>query len=326
MSKIVLLFSLILILGALSLVGCSTPSPTSTSCAPSVSQDGLRNAQTRISDVILETGVTLRVLRAGDPKNPPLLLLHGGFLSHKAWVHQVPHFAKNWHVIAPDLRGHGASSKPLYAYAARLWAEDVEALCKELGLKTVTVMGHSLGGIVAQQLAHDHPDRLDKLILVDTTYSTSSNIFEAMQTKMAKITFEVMSIKDLAHISGYELGKTCPQSGIYARDEMLKFKKYESQFMHMWHAIFNFDSRAWLHTIKTPTLILVASKNKPTHDQAKAMVKLLPNAQLKIIPKAGHMLNWDNPEHFHATVDAFLHTPERPALLPQKNNNSPQIP
>lgn len=112
----------------------------------------------------------LRVRHGGS--GPPLLLLHGHPQTHVMWHKIAPHLARDFTVIAPDLRGYGDSSKPLTTpdhepYSKRAMARDQVALMKHFGFDQFFVAGHDRGGRCAYRLALDHPDRVLKLAVLD---------------------------------------------------------------------------------------------------------------------------------------------------------------
>jgi len=104
--------------------------------------------------------------RAGE--GPALLLVHGMAGSSATWREVIPALAANHLVVAPDLLGHGESAKPLGDYSLGAYASGLRDLLGALGIGPVTVVGQSLGGGVAMQLAYQHPDLVERLVLVDS--------------------------------------------------------------------------------------------------------------------------------------------------------------
>jgi haloacetate dehalogenase len=103
---------------------------------------------------------------------PPLLLLHGYPQTHLMWRKLAPRFAAAFTVVAPDLRGYGDSSKPPAGpdhvnYAKRALAQDQVELMTALGFERFIVAGHDRGARVAHRLARDHPERVERLALLD---------------------------------------------------------------------------------------------------------------------------------------------------------------
>ena len=99
---------------------------------------------------------------------PVLLLLHGIAGSSRTWREVMPALAGDYRMIAPDLLGHGESAKPLGDYSLGAYASGLRDLLGVLGVERATVVGHSLGGGVAMQLAYQHPEVCERLVLVDS--------------------------------------------------------------------------------------------------------------------------------------------------------------
>jgi pimeloyl-ACP methyl ester carboxylesterase len=99
---------------------------------------------------------------------PPILLVHGWCCDHTYFAPQFEHFASRGHrVVAVDLRGHGKSNKPQQDYTIRLFADDLAWTCHRIGLEKPVVVGHSMGGIVAFDLAARYPDMLSAVVMID---------------------------------------------------------------------------------------------------------------------------------------------------------------
>jgi haloacetate dehalogenase len=114
--------------------------------------------------------VALRVRRGGS--GPGILLLHGYPETHRMWQRIAPALAEDFTVVAPDLRGYGASSKPPTVedhstYSKRAMAADGVALMAQLGFDTFDVVGHDRGGRVGYRLAVDHPGAVRRLSVLD---------------------------------------------------------------------------------------------------------------------------------------------------------------
>jgi pimeloyl-ACP methyl ester carboxylesterase len=98
---------------------------------------------------------------------PPLLLLHGLGATSETWRPNIATLAKTHRVVAPDLPGHGESRGPRMLTSVEPLVEAMDALCDAMGIEEASVLGHSLGGLVAMRFALDHGDRVTKLVLVD---------------------------------------------------------------------------------------------------------------------------------------------------------------
>ena len=113
-------------------------------------------------------GLSLGYERRGS--GPPLLLIPGLGYSRWMWHRMMPGLARSFDVIAMDNRGVGESAKPAGPYTAQLLAADAVGLLEALDVDSAHVLGHSMGGFVAQALALDHPARLRRLVLSATNF------------------------------------------------------------------------------------------------------------------------------------------------------------
>ncbi len=126
--------------------------------------------------------VELSIAEAGSGQRP-LLLLHGFTGAKEDFTEWLdPLAGAGWHAVAPDHRGHGASSKPSSedAYSFQILADDAIRLVDALGWERFGLLGHSMGGMVAQFVAVDRPDRLDALVLMDTGHGPVVELDPAM--------------------------------------------------------------------------------------------------------------------------------------------------
>lgn len=122
--------------------------------------------------IALPTGVELDVAVAGDPANPPIILLHGWPESHRTWRYQIPELAQTHFVIAPDQRGFARSSKPpeVSDYAPAKLLGDLIALADHFGVDRFTLVGHDWGGAVAWMAALNRQDRVERLIILNAPH------------------------------------------------------------------------------------------------------------------------------------------------------------
>lgn len=107
-----------------------------------------------------------RVAYVDEGRGEVLLLLHGMAGSSQTWRSVIKPLSRQFRVIAPDLPGHGESTKPRSDYSLGAFAALLRDLLDELGVSRATIVGHSLGGGVAMQLLYQHPDYAQRLILI----------------------------------------------------------------------------------------------------------------------------------------------------------------
>src|SRR5262245_18860577 len=116
-------------------------------------------------------GVRLHVAEAGS--GPLVVLLHGFPEFWYAWRHQIPALARaGFHVVAPDMRGYNLSDKPrgVHPYRVPTLVEDVAGLIRASGAPRAAVVGHDWGGLVAWALAMQHPELVDRLVIVNSPH------------------------------------------------------------------------------------------------------------------------------------------------------------
>lgn len=125
-----------------------------------------------LTRVALSTGVELDVAVAGIPTNPPVILLHGFPESHRTWRQQIADLSRDHFVLAPDQRGFARSSKPegIANYTPDKPVADLIALADRFDLTRFTLVGHDWGGAIAWMAALNHPDRVQRLIIVNAPH------------------------------------------------------------------------------------------------------------------------------------------------------------
>ena len=176
------------ILFYLILIACSQQSPNELIEDLSPSSRGKLTSTTEtffpgFQDIdLMIDSIKIHAIKGGE--GPPLLLLHGAPESHVMWRELAPKFAKQFTVIAPDLRGYGRSDKPFEDdYSKRRMAKDQVELMKALGYDQFLITSHDRGSHVARRLAKDYPGKVQKMVLMDIIPSTY--VWEHIDDKVA---------------------------------------------------------------------------------------------------------------------------------------------
>jgi pimeloyl-ACP methyl ester carboxylesterase len=125
-------------------------------------------------------GVALAYEEAGTG-DPPFLLVHCWCCDHSFLAPQLAHFSKSHRVLSVDLRGHGESDKPVQDYTVAGFAHDLAWICGELGVERPIVVGHSMGGNTALELAMRHPDVPAAIVMIDSAILPTPPLREMLQ-------------------------------------------------------------------------------------------------------------------------------------------------
>ena len=264
--------------------------------------------QSELRSVPLRTGIRVPCLVTGNaaPEGgaPPLLLLHPWGESRRTFDRLLPLLPPSSAVIAPDLRGQGDADKPDGGYSLAQMTDDVAALLEALGVTGACVLGSSSGGYLAQQLAVDHPELVDSLILVGAPLSLHSR--PAFAAEVGKLTDPVDEQWVRDSLSWFQLLHRVPAWFIEdrVRDGM-------AMPARAWKGILDGLCEAVPPTeqgsITAPTLILWGAHDAllPRRHQ-ETLAARIPGARLVVYEGTGHLLLWECPERVAADVAEFL--------------------
>src|SRR5271157_3764665 len=252
-------------------------------------------------------------LAFSDTRNAPILvLLHGFPLSREMWVEQLASFGSLYRVIAPDLRGHGQSESPSGAYTMDEMADDVVELLDRLEIKQPIVLGGlSMGGYVALSLVLRYPERVCGLILIDTRAAADTpEAARAREETASAVVHEGSSQSMLETMVPRLFGKTTREKHPERIEPMLAVMERttpEGIAGALRGMAVRPDLRGDLAKIKVPTLVMVGEEDVISPPaEAREMASLFPTARLEVIPQAGHLTPYENPQAANAAILRFL--------------------
>lgn len=240
----------------------------------------------------------------------PVVLLHGFPFDSDLWRPQMPALADRYRVIAPDLRGFGASQLVAEAYTIARLADDVADLLDALGLGRAVIGGLSMGGYVAFEFFRRHPRRVAALVLADTRPDPDGPEGQANRARMA----------ELARIQGSravvdELLPKLLSAGTRAQKpeveralrDMMEAANPEAIAAALMAMAARDDSRPLLPEIDVPTLVIGGAEDSLTPpEHMREWGHQIPRARLELIEGAGHVSNLEQPEAFNALLLDFL--------------------
>ncbi len=249
-------------------------------------------------------------------EGPPFLFCSVTGLDHQAWkFHQVTEFSRDHKVILFDYRGTGKSSKTVQHYSIKMFTDDAAALLDHLQMERAVVCGHSMGGVVAQLLALDYPNKVKALILASsgTAHPGAHGIPLAMCRDMVRKGFEGY-IREHTIETGWTKKFVAENPEIIEKFLQVRMSGIAplENYLYFVLARQNHDHRDRLKEIQVPTLILVGDdENHGATDNthwaaAHQLAAAIPNAKLVVLTGQGHHYLATNPSEAHKVIREFI--------------------
>ena len=238
----------------------------------------------------------------------PILFIHAFPLHSASWERQIAAFSPHHRVIAPDLRGLGATARGSGATSLDQHADDLAALLGHLGIENATVAGLSMGGYISFALWRRHRERIAALILADTRAGADSEEGKQGREKNAKLAEE----QGPGAIADQMLPKLLsPNAPAALRDDVRGIIESNDRVgiaAALRAMAARPDSTPLLATIDVPTLVIVGAEDALTPpSEAEVMFNAIPGCRLAELPSAGHLSNLEAPEAFNSVIEDFLH-------------------
>ena len=240
---------------------------------------------------------------------PSVLLLHGLGANGESWGYQIPALVEaGYRVLAPDARGFGKSTFPGGKNSIEIMAEDMTALLMHLQSAPSDIVGISMGGTLALQIAIHHPELVNKLVLVNT--------FASLRPVQPRLWWHFLVRFLMMHLSGMDAQANLVANNLFPRPEQAELrdilrqqinqanpKAYRSAVRSL--GLFNVQNN--LGDIRAPTLVITGENDGTVPwEIQQVMADRIPNAKQIIIPHSGHAVIADRPEEFNARLLEFL--------------------
>lgn len=256
-------------------------------------------------DQITAGSINTAYLSAGE--GLPVILLHGAGAGAVTWYPSIGDIAKYYHVIAPDIVGYGESDKPDAPYDRAYFSRWLAAFLSSLNIAKAHVVGLSQGGAIALQFAIDHPEMIDKLVLVDAGGLGAQPSFASFLGMLWLNTFpSLLANRFYSRFILFTPDNRDPNHGHYSV-EVIKGKGGKKAFQQGRGAAVSPLSKDQLRQMEKDTLIIWGENDQLfAFEHGEAAAKVMPNARLCRIPRAGHLPLMDQPELFNTTLLEFL--------------------
>jgi pimeloyl-ACP methyl ester carboxylesterase len=283
-----------------------------------------------VSSYYVSQRLRLHFVDWGNPQKPPLLLVHGGRDHARSWDWVARALRDDYHVIAPDLRGHGDSEWARGGhYMIQEFVLDIAQLLNALDLGPVTLVGHSLGGVVVTNYTSVYPDRVHKLVNIEglgpppelleghlsrPAWERTSRWIDQVREFSSKRPKHYRSIADAAQrmrdansFLSAEQAEHLTIHGV-ARNEdgsfSWKFDNYVRLFYPQRHDIE--EMHAMWGRITCPTLLILGEQSNFGNPMEDGRFDAFENAQFENVANAGHWVHHDQLDHFVSLLRNFL--------------------
>ena len=250
---------------------------------------------------------------AGD-EGIPLVFLHGIGGDAESWRAQLDSFSKDYRAIAWDMPGYGDSA-PLAEMAFPTLVDTVLVLFERLSVKQAHLVGHSLGGMIAQAFALAHPERLKSLTLAATSAAFGKRADGELDTDWRDnfvgqrlgpldrgASMAELAPKLVQGIIGDELDPKGLEQAILSMASVP-----EAGYRAAIKCLADFDQEAVLGDIRTPTLLIAGEKDPVTPPKVmRRMAEAMPDARLEVLEGSGHLVHLERPDAFNHLLGDFL--------------------
>ena len=237
-----------------------------------------------------------------------LVLLHGLGSSGLDWEYQYPEFETNYRVIAPDLRGFGRSDKPEGPYLVARHAEDLCALLDHLGIDRIQLLGFSMGGAVAFQFAASYPQRVERLIIVNSSPSFVPDHWrKSLEVIVRKGVIRLLGVPQLARLIARRLFPGEHQEDLRAKTIERYGANHKDAYLHAIDGLvgWQLDDEV-LAGLAVPTLVIAAEHDYTPLREKEDYCAKLPRARLVQVENSRHATPIEQPQLFNALVRDFL--------------------
>ncbi len=225
----------------------------------------------------------------------------------------IKEVSKEFKVVVFDNRGAGRSDKPKVEYTIRMFADDTVKLMDTLNIGKAHILGVSMGGMIAQEIAINYPERVEKLVLCVTSpggskaIPPSQEVISLLASDRSKIPPEDLARATLSLLYPEEYLKTHPEVAELTVKRISMYMIPPDAYMRQLNAVMNFDAYDRLNNIKAPTLVVSGGKDiLVPPENGKILAEAILNAKLVIFENAGHGLIAQEREAFTQLLLDFL--------------------
>ncbi|EAX48897.1 alpha/beta hydrolase fold [Thermosinus carboxydivorans Nor1] len=249
-------------------------------------------------------------------QGPALVFIHGLGENASSWKRQIEFFSKSFRTIVVDLRGHGRSDDGAEFITMDILAKDVLALLDQLGIEKAHFVGHSMGGLINQEIAAHNLHRMLTMTLSDAAgYYPPPLGTTGLEERLKRI--DTLSMEEVAEAI---TNSACrPEAPEWLKVEVRQMfaANRKQPYRQATISTLKADYRQYHARMKVPTLLLVGQFDKTTPlSYAQFLNEAIIGSKLQIIPDAAHMTKVENPAVYNRALAEFLAPYEPNAALP----------
>jgi pimeloyl-ACP methyl ester carboxylesterase len=237
----------------------------------------------------------------------PVVFIHGLGSSARDWEYQVPFFAPRYRVVVFDVRGHGRSDKPPGPYSVPLFAQDAAALIRALEAAPAHVVGISMGGMIALQLAVDEPALVRSLVVVNSGPELVVRTFrERLMILQRFLIVRLLGMRKMGEVLSQRLFPRPDQAPLRQMFVERWAENDPRAYREAMRALVGWSVADRLGDIRCPTLVIASDQDYTPVSAKEAYVARMLNARLVVIPDAHHAVTVERPEEFNQALLDFL--------------------
>lgn len=256
--------------------------------------------------IVERGGVSIHyeVTGTGDP----VLLLHGLGSSTADWAAQVPVLARHYRTLTLDVRGHGASGKPAGPYRIADFAADAASALAAAGVtEPAHMVGISMGGMVALELAAEAPELVRSLVILNSGPEVrASSLTQNLQIMQRRLFSRLLSQRATGRRIARRLFPAPAQASLRAGMELRWAANDKRAYCAALEAILAWSVANRLSEIRQPTLVISGDRDYTSVDAKRAWASRMPNARVAVLADSGHASSIDQPDAFNRLVLEFL--------------------
>jgi pimeloyl-ACP methyl ester carboxylesterase len=237
----------------------------------------------------------------------PLLFIHGLGSSGRDWEPQRSFFAPHFRVITFDARGHGQTDKPPGPYSLSQFVQDTAGLIQALNIAPTHVVGISMGGMIAFQLAVDTPHLLKTMVIVNSgPQLVAQSLTEKLGFAQRWLMMRLFSMRKIGEILAKRMFPKPDQAEIRKQFTERWAENDKRAYLASFQALIGWSVAEHLEEIHVPTLVIAGDEDYSPVAAKEAYVTRIPDARLVVIPDSRHATPVDQPELFNQALLEFL--------------------